>query len=464
MQKYTETKKKDEDHTQVTAFIYKWNPGMNRWEWPGVPAPITFTLEECSTEPGECLNSPKGGGTEKDLFLHRDQDAGLKYPGGSDIRCQTATTRNPHISYSVNVACEDFGGHTKIMATAPDCVQLKYGLQNGKVAVVECAKNLVNLPRDDNGNDIADAYEEAQNKKGVNPDEDPEVEPEGNANADGDGLSAYEEYRGFRCQGVHKRTSWTKRDLFIYNPNGYDISTFADISGIACHLIDEDEHNDERVLNFDYKSHHVVEEHAVDIKEESIVGTTAKNPKTKQVYTAEDLAKIGRKGASGFTTPRRGPPRYVHHIAIDPNNVAFAGYPLDKVVGHELGHAVGMKHHGGGGWGYSEEIGPTEFPKDGLCGETEKTEFWINPKGGVSSGDWDCLMRYPALGSDKCKGIFDGAFGGYECAKRGAPWTIFCTGNLGTNFNAGNAQAGDCTDGGGDCRHQLMVGDQYNND
>ena len=85
--------------------------------------------------------------------------------------------------------------------------------------------------------------------------------PEGNK-TNGDGLSSYEEYRGFwvlsKKNTLHIRTDHAKKDLFIYNRNSLDISLFRTITELNVHeinvenMLPESRKEDARMINFNY--------------------------------------------------------------------------------------------------------------------------------------------------------------------------------------------------------------------
>src|SRR5207248_3239469 len=80
----------------------------------------------------------------------------------------------------------------------------------------------------------------------------------------GDGLTAYEEYRGFRVlekrAAVHIRTNSGIKDLFVHNPDALPVNVFRTQSHLAVHEISESQYinNNTRIINFNYniKTHH----------------------------------------------------------------------------------------------------------------------------------------------------------------------------------------------------------------
>jgi len=94
------------------------------------------------------------------------------------------------------------------------------------------------IPKDDDGNRIADALDEKLGGGSASADNDDSPTGDGTA---GDGLSYWEEARGFRMQGKTSPTNPQQKDLFVYNPDKLDLSLFSSQSGIAVHQLNQDE-------------------------------------------------------------------------------------------------------------------------------------------------------------------------------------------------------------------------------
>ena len=75
----------------------------------------------------------------------------------------------------------------------------------------------VPLPQDEDDNYIADQWQREQHLSSCDGLEDEDYKPEGATK--GDGLSLYEEYRGFMIMSKHERLNPRKKDLFIYDPD-----------------------------------------------------------------------------------------------------------------------------------------------------------------------------------------------------------------------------------------------------
>lgn len=85
------------------------------------------------------------------------------------------------------------------------------------------------LPRDNDGNHISDKWEYNQGNATGDEDNNP-TNPH-----NGDGLSRYEEYRGFFVNGAYIRTNPNKEDVFIFDENGLGIGCFTQ-TGLSIHL------------------------------------------------------------------------------------------------------------------------------------------------------------------------------------------------------------------------------------
>ena len=450
------------DKTTLTAKIYR--KAGNDWVYPGPPRVITFDFVKRSNEKGECLNH--GEGREPDLFFPALANAGrldcLNDPVGQGKHFNTARTRAPVTVEQVVAESDDYGSFSTVRATAPPCVPLER-TPNGKLVEVPQPQADVKVPRDDNDNQIADAYERREGRQPKANDDDDKV-PEGNGVV-GDGLSAYEEYRGFLVQGEHVRTKWNQKDLFIFDRDSLGLGLFPAASGFACHLIQEKEFSAERVINTNGGHANLVEQHGLRMINEEMDGVS---------------------GNAGL-----GPPVNVDLVRIDKSDFVFGvtrktynDTACQAVIAHELGHATGAAHHsdfvfaseGGykifyppGGVPTSSKVANAvsvliplfELVRDDyveqtaatLCGATLPQKFWIGTKGNRHSGNTSCFMRYRHQDN---RTVYQGA-GGWECIGDEPPRELFCESRSGTGYNAGGKCAADAVVG--DCKHQLVVND-----
>ena len=225
----------------------------------------------------------------------------------------------------------------------------------------------VSVPLDEDDNLIADALPEY---RGRSADEDADDQPEGDGTK-GDGLTVFEEYRGFLVEGldchdpltdVHLRTSPTKKSLFVYANSAIvdmEVNTrLAWASGLevftVCgrHLYGADEivknmrdisgqgaqftfpaPADSRVVNFTLQR---ADQHAFG-------GHTISQAAPQHgviVFTAQAsnfLVGLGGLAVAIASPDDLGPPRLTAAVVVR------TGAEMAAI--HELGHAMGLPHH-----------------------------------------------------------------------------------------------------------------------
>jgi hypothetical protein len=453
--------------TSVTARIYE--KRGKRWTPSSTPKIIHFAFNaDChSKEIGECLNSGKE--TSFDLWFDQglnpalncsslgDQLVGPALVTKTPKYCSFARTKNKVTKQTVQVSCEDFGAFSKITARADGCAKLRK--EAGEI--VECGDSppveegccLVSVPRDENNNQIADAFEDAV---GFHPkaDEDTDTHPIGRGKA-GDGLPAYEEYRGFRVRdNSHIRTAWNLKDLFVHDQDGLTLGKYPSASGVTCHLITADQYagNDRRVVNFNrghaklgYEQHglHLVNDEELEV---GTAGFTALGPPRKVVDKVRVKRSIFQSGI---------------HLSVG---------ALGSTIAHELGHATGITHHSGSMSGDNEgnvreiQYAPAgSVRKEGVLYSTKQSigkhklphTFFVGRKHNNTSGDDYCPMRYHNRHSTVYE--FDGD---YELVPENdrSDQGAFCKTNKGSGVNANGHCAGDAV--AGKCQDQIIINDE----
>ncbi len=444
------------NRTTVTAKIYRPDPARRRVWLPSATrtAMIRVFFVHRSREKGQDLNTPLDSERQDtpDVFFDQTRNPGTRCdadPVGSGYfgSCVTLSEVN---EYTFTISSEDYGAFSTLDVSCLGCVSLAgvVGMESGGYPVAveepERARRLVHVPKDVNKNQISDGYP-PDRLWAVAAEEDDDNVPVGNG-IKGDGLSAYEEYRGFHNrQRQHIRTSWNTKDLFVQNPMGFVVGGFAQASGIHVHEVASDQFRD-RVVNFNSGHAHVVEQHGLVML-----------PR----YTP-------RKGLLGEVTDF-GPPKNVEEVKIYLLNMyhyrssdRMRGLQLDETVAHELGHAVGIRHHGDtstwketwyppGGW---SELSPLHntYTRPILCGVRLPGEVLFGRKHNQSSGVLDCYMRYKGWGA-----AFEQEDGTIDCAGRSPAQHVFCDSSAGSGWNAGNRAAGDAAVG--DCTSQIQVND-----
>lgn len=183
---------------------------------------IDFYLKEVSKNPGTCTNYPLKGGDDPDLRFPKEQPDGIEWVDDAHVR-----TTGPVTFATVEVEATDTGAYGTIQAEMAALGMLAVNPATQRTAL--------DIPLDENHNHIADAWEKEKEHQvfGMNLqptwDEDPKPADQPNH---GDGLSVFEEYRGFVVideatagqPGPPKRsfvrTDPLMKDVFVWDRDG----------------------------------------------------------------------------------------------------------------------------------------------------------------------------------------------------------------------------------------------------
>jgi hypothetical protein len=440
-----------------------------------------FDLMGVSNEPGICMNWPC---VDEFLNLFPDtcpdlvfmkSDRWDRFDTTSCERCMTedtawctrANSLRPEKSFTIEVASWDYGSYGFIRSTAnsnrsTDGLYQSVGWKKGelkhpvvgRIVKHEYSDNRVTIPHDVDENQVADWgwTTVAQKIGGKTRVEDP-WEPKsdkdntpGNKHP-GDGISAYEEYRGFYAKEKHVRLDPDIKNILLWNRDDTDLGDFSN-SGIAVTQIYRNEMDTGRVINNNRKSY--------------ALGFDQKGIRLME----ENLAHLGLAGKSDSIGLELS-----HYVYVDPR------YKADKpfwryIVPHELSHALGAWHHGEG---YIHGYLPrgNSVMIDNRTGRNDTAVFaifFIAGEAGLSSGDRNCWMRQPQA-VNYC--IAPGEPGNIDCSTKGSSvditgWKIISTANKdfgrkitnhrgGTGTNA-NGQCGkDAATNRGNCLNQLKI-------
>lgn len=222
------------------------------------------------------------------------------------------------------------------------------------------------LPKRQKGSFIADSWKTAHNIALDTPDsDDSETDPVGAPGCTGDGLTLYEEYRGFMEKGKHIEGDVQKKDFFVQNIGGGDmkpgIRKFAAITGLVVHkdiqkdemegVINNGQSVGDRLINFNHsQGAHEVDQHGVLL-------AVCSNTNGGATFIAEGVHGrpgltngicMETKGGGDFFDPHSLGAGNTHGGAI---TVTSAAKQYDIAVAHELAHSVGVDHHGEGDQG-----------------------------------------------------------------------------------------------------------------
>ncbi len=259
----------------------------------------------------------------------------------------------------------------------------------------------------------------------------------------GDGLTAFEEYRGIYALGQFRRTDPEQKTIFVHDytgrrlPEVFQVRDFYAPKGLEVFAVDGTEFHED-VINYQ----------ATDGRRgEQYITVLIENPARP--------ADVGwRSFANDWLTfagiaSHIGPPQQgLNAMALQYRIETRASSPW-VVIGHELGHLMAVAHHG---------------DTDGTIVLDEPTASGIPAgrqavaiKGGQHSGDFNCIMKYEAARLF-CKTPVllpynSLSYDDYPLRTRTV--TALCTSPAGTGTNAGGAWAGDATVG--NCTAQVRV-------
>ncbi len=231
-------------------------------------------------------------------------------------------------------------------------------------------RDAISIPLDEDNNLMADALE---HYRGIDSGADQDAEPVGSGTA-GDGLTAFEEYRGFLVRGAacdvhdvtgsgsagasdeHIRSVPHHKNLFVQTPDADLVAMlegFGWSSGLSVHPICEPHYvdNDTRIVNFTlqdagvrtWQGHTVSQhepQHGVWVQAvEELDGLGIARPVNVDLMGPPKLTKVIeiRKPAAPEGLDRRQA-RWLRGDDADPEELAWT-------LRHELGHAVGIPHH-----------------------------------------------------------------------------------------------------------------------
>lgn len=445
-----------------------------------------FELLNVSEEKGVCMNDPVKDKANQcsDLQFNNNEPGHEAYePRKADnAKCtltdqwQKARTEKPEKEHTINVHSLDYGSYGFILSKAQ--------LSQNTVGDFLAAYDYFSIPWT---NETVKHHREGQNKAKKYPDNrvsipydiDENHIPDigwitnmpdpGPAIADrdatpiaidgflGDGLTNYEEYRGFKTrqkktltteiegaegkEDVHVRTNPQIKTVFIHNPNDLPIDKFRTATNLEVFEISEPQYVSKniRVVNFNFNPlSHVVDQ----------MGLYLFDGKRNGKYMGKAFSTDDNPGRPN---DERGIAVYMDRITEIVNSInkeiadenarrekikAGTGTlkPLDKpdkvatVVAHELCHGLNVCHHGEG---------------------DEAKEYDLQTRDPLRSGDLSCVMRY-----DNHNKEGTGWYPGYHPE---TPGNTLCTSPAGTGYNANNRANRDADPGRGNCTGQIRV-------
>ena len=449
---------------------------------------FTFELLNVSREPGACMNWPNKELADTNLDLRFDPSLNqppfvAKPLEWIDETMVEASETSGLTKAEAIVASYDFGGYGKLKVTA----------QVGGVPIVGYLKSdpkkapkPILLPKRAENSHIADKWKEDNDVTSLADDDDSENDPEGDGH-EGDGLTLYEEYRGFSVNGEQLRTDPKTKDLFVLDTiqthnTLAGILNFAWQSGLKVHyqLTTNEIDTADRLINFNRSG--AGKQHGLIIaqveKDPGISGHAESAPGYEVVNsTPGSKARIAISSNTDY---------------FDPGASLSDREPIDLMtrpsttVSHELAHGCSVWHHGdrdnihkvpwtvvtnpdGSRGVFEAGIAITVLNENGSPHAiTVSTDIYVGLEHGQHSGVESCFMRYDVAHAYVS---IDNSSVRYWVDKeiRGSD---LCTSRLGTGVNdrtrdKPQPRYGDAyisPDGKiqrGNCRGQICVNDSF---
>ena len=445
-----------------------------------------FELAAVSREPGATMNYPLNSrdADKPDLRMDLEQNPPNKLrildPDG-----QRAETVEPQIlQAAANVSSYDRGAYGVIRVTAvmPGGKQIVGYLKGDK------AQKEVRLPKREPNSLIAEVWK--KNYSGLKDNDDSENNPVGDQHK-GDGLTLYEEYRGFYENGVPIEGDPKKKDFFIRDEVGWNteagIQRFIGATKLKVHFkLKATELRPDRVINANRRAApHVVDQHAVILAQ----GNQPRESQAGQLHPGTPKLVDKIRLARELKPPA---PRGANNGQVVPD--AQRAW----IIAHELLHSASVWHHGEGDayvlWmreerGGKQVIMEYQTDKQGrktgsgtevrVFTESDETEMgaaepefdqpWrvmLGAEGGLHSGDANCLMRYTVAEAYVGQARPGAPQVRYYTGAQETPGFSLCTLPAGTGVNGPanlpQPRYGDATRG--NCAGQLDINDLYADD
>ncbi len=400
--------------------VYKdnneWKDGLNH------QCRIHFVeLLDVSTEPGVCLNwPPKNHGSTH--FVDFCQDLSIRDSSGWEsfdtTRCKRwnhtdslwykkANSLKPEKEFTVKINSYDYGGYgfARSLANGSQSIKTPYESVPWEVKDKKHPKrpddtkpaakdNRVTIPRDADENKVPDNGWQTALQKSLSSfitgytgalveikEEDPkdaanDLDSLPLSNFGGDGISAYEEYRGFMVKGTHNRFSMSTKDLLMWDRNNLGIGDF-NKTGILNWFINQNEMDTGRVINLNRKTHN-----------------PGFDQKGIKLFVNESAAMSTSFGWAVRSVSRDGLVT-CDSVLINSALITSKGKDASSTIAHELSHAVGVRHHGEGIIeGYLLLGKDINIDGSWFSSTVDSAWFYSACARGVTSGDILCWMRY----------------------------------------------------------------------
>ncbi len=410
-------------------------------------------LLKTSAEPGITINYPLNASASGKHDMRLLNEA--YQPASGDGQILKVPTIDGETG-SLAIGSYDGGGHTmlEVVAFLEDGSQVTghYLKPDGPASIP--------YPHRDAGRSIAKSWLQKHN----DPQENDDKEVTAGNNRNGDGLTAYEEYRGMISEGKFIRLDPTKKELAVRVKKeevdsfrgGYKL--FAAATKVIPVVCLTTEMGEARIFNRNNTTGKAGDQYGLFIEDKSMgdtMGLTlpSSNFKTTKITTNVYINLQGIK--------------YFYDATLSVNQLTSLPYTLqddiDNTVAHELAHGIGVPHHGGSGKGliYKQEDYPNHdirFVLENGKPSPEIPKLKQNLLGGPhndASGDLTCIMAYT--------GKYQWAYTkeGNSIIYRQVPLMpvgkTLCTSPAGTRINANQQYFEDAEGGYGNCTSRMKV-------
>jgi hypothetical protein len=364
---------------------------------------IVFALADVSHEPGVALNQPvRGGQTSPDLGFEPARNPQAEVSGDGSV---AKFVRGPYTSVTAEVSSFDWGGSGRLNVWAR--------LDDGRIIAGQVpaggGRDLL-IPKRSGASRIGDAWKASVGFTGADGADD-EAQP-GNDHV-GDGLTAYEEYRGLVLNGRSTRDDHgfdpARKDFVVINAIGADakpgIDRFARIAALHVLTVDAAAVPTDRCVNPNRGAITLGAQHAVRLTPGTLAdGRSGELRPAANVPVSpaavDDVVVDRAAAARAYARRAAALARMGEHLTYSEAD------DLAQVLARLLAQALGAREHGD----VPDYSGPTEittsqvgwrvFDSSGkaLVPSADKPvvlDGRIGRPGNAASGDSGCLLCQP---------------------------------------------------------------------
>jgi hypothetical protein len=312
-----------------------------------------FELLDTSSEPGVCLNWPRGAkvaSAPKDQGKTKAKDLDLRLAfappflgvlSDEEQTNEVTLTLNDdqgHRYAEAQVNSYDFGGRAtlRVTCTLADGREL-LGLMKREGG----GYGVVLIPKRFSGDWIAQRWREDQRVVELSDRDDSEDSPIGDGTK-GDGFTLYEEYRGWVENGIHISGDPKTKDLFVRLKGAGialpGVEKFQQLTGLNVHSsLTAAEFPASRIMNANRdRGPNVTDQHGVLVR----IKKKPTDPAQLKQWNPNVSIAVGGPGN----------PKTISSVDLMTDVASFSANYAAITVAHELGHCVNLWHHGDVDW------------------------------------------------------------------------------------------------------------------